>query len=319
MNKLFIVITASLLVCAGALAQDGPPGDAGPKILMYQSNAADPATTAGPVGAVASGGMFFSAEVPSGNGKIITGAPYTATASTEVTQVLGDGNRIINKTTASLARDTQGRTRREETMGMVGPWQVNGPKVVFINDPTSQTNYVLDPDKQTASLIKNVGTGSMPPLPPPPQPGMGVSIVTQSGGNVTYIQKGPGGNQPEDVKTESLGVQTMEGISVEGKRVTRTIPAGQIGNVQPIESTSEVWFSPDLQVVVMSKHSDPRFGETTYQLTGIQRAEPDHSLFEVPPGYTVRNMPAPMRLPAGAIGGGQIQFSDVGAGGPVVK
>ena len=80
----------------------------------------------------------------------------------------------------------------------------------------------------------------------------------------------------------------MEGVSVEGKRVTRTIPAGQIGNVQPIVTTSEVWFSPELQLVVMSKHSDPRFGETSYQLTGIQRTEPDHSLFEVPPGYTVK-------------------------------
>src|SRR6202795_36014 len=107
---------------------------------MYQSN------SAGPVSAVAGGGVFFSAEVPPpGNGKVITGAPYTATASTEITQVLGDGNRIVNKTTASLARDNQGRTRREETVGMVGPWQVNGPKLVFISDPASQTNYVLDP------------------------------------------------------------------------------------------------------------------------------------------------------------------------------
>ena len=74
-----------------------------------------------------------------------------------MTQVLGDGNRIVNKTTASLARDSQGRTRREETMGMVGPWQVNGPKLVFINDPTSQTNYVLDSNKQTAMVLKHAG------------------------------------------------------------------------------------------------------------------------------------------------------------------
>ena len=152
MTKIFIVMTATLLICAGALAQDAPSGDAGPRILMYQSSAA------APVGAVAGGGMFFSAELPPGNGKVITGAPYTATASTEMTQVLGDGNRIVNKTTASLARDSQGRTRREETMGMVGPWQMNGPKLVFINDPTSRkTNYVLDPGRQIVSAIKNPG------------------------------------------------------------------------------------------------------------------------------------------------------------------
>jgi hypothetical protein len=315
MNKIFVVMTAILLVCAGTFAQDAPPPDAGPKILMYQS------TEAMPVGPVAGGGMFFSAEV-SGNGKAITGAPYTATASTEMTQVLGDGNRIVNKTTAALARDSQGRTRREETMGMVGPWQVNGPKLVFINDPASQTNYILDPGKQTASVLK---LPALPPmLPPPgPPPGVNVGYMGQPGPNVTFIQKVSGGDQLEDVKTESLGVQMMEGVSVEGKRTTRTIPAGQIGNVQPIETVSEVWYSPDLQAVVMSKHSDPRFGETTYQLTGIQRAEPDHSLFEVPPGYTIQTIPAPMgfpaNLPSGTAGAGPVQFGIVGAGGPVGK
>jgi hypothetical protein len=310
MNKTLIVMTATLLACGSAFAQDAPPPDGGPKVLMYQSN------MAGPAGPMTAGGMIFSAEVAPGGGKPISGAPYTATASTEMTQVLGDGNRIVNKSSASLARDSQGRTRREETMGMVGPWQVNGPKLVFINDPISQTNYVLDAGRQTASVIKGLGPGMMPP-PPGPPPGANVGFMAQSGPNVTFIQRGPGGDQPEDVKTESLGVQTMEGVSVEGKRTTRTIPAGQIGNVQPIETVSEVWFSPDLQVVVMSKHSDPRFGETTYQLTGIQRAEPDHSLFEVPPGYTTQNMPAPMSLPAGSPRG-PVQFGVV-TGGPAGK
>jgi hypothetical protein len=306
MKKIFIVMAATLLICAGAFAQDAPRSDAGPEVLMYQGN------TAARVGPVTAGGMFFSAAVAD-NGKAIPGRPYTATASTEVTQVLSDGNRIVNKTTASLARDTLGRTRREETMGMVGPWQVNGPKLVFINDPTTQTNYVLDPGKQTATVIKGLQPGQMPP-PPVPPPGANVSLMSQAGGNVTFIQKGSAVVPPEDVKTESLGIQTMEGVSVEGKRVTRTIPAGQIGNVEPIVTVSEVWYSPDLQVVVMSKHSDPRFGETTYQLTGIQRDEPDPSLFQVPPGYTVKNMPSPMNLPTGGPAGMPVQIGVGGTG-----
>ena len=304
MKKIFVMTAAIFLTCGVALAQDAPPGDGSPKVFMYQTN------TAGPVGPVtAGGGMFFSAEVGPGGGKAITGAPYTATASTETTQVLGDGNRIVNNSTASLARDSQGRTRREETMGMVGPWQVNGSKVIFINDPAAQTNYVLDENKQTAMVMKlpNPPPGSMAPPPPFPPPGVQAGVDTgfmaQGGANVTFISRGSGSIQP-DVNTESLGVQTMEGVSVEGKRVTTTIPAGQIGNLQPIETVSEVWFSPELQVVVMSKHKDPRFGETTYQLTGIQRSEPDPSLFQVPPGYTVQNMPAPMSIRAGAIPGG---------------
>lgn len=312
MKNIFVMMSAMLLTCAAVFAQDAPPSDGGPKVLMYQTN------TAGPVGPVTAGGVFFSAEVAPGGGKVVTGAPYTATASTEMTQVLGDGNRIVNKTTASLARDSQGRTRREETMGMVGPWQVNGPKLVFINDPASQSNYVLDPNKQTATVLKMPAPGSMPPLPPSP-PGANVSIMSQAGGNVTFMQRGSGGDPTEDVKTESLGVQTMEGVSVEGKRTTRTIPAGQIGNVQPIETVSEVWFSPELQVVVMSKHSDPRFGETVYQLTGIQRTEPDHSLFEVPPGYTIKNAPGPISLNMGGTDGMPVQIGIGEPAGLIVK
>ena len=296
--KVFYILTAiTLLFCPGAFAQNTPPGDAGPNVMFYQSAAVSQG------GTMASGGVFFSAEVP-GNGKVITGAPYTATVSTEMTQVLGDGNRINNKTSASLARDSQGRTRREETMGMVGPWQVNGPKLVFINDPTSQTNYVLDFNKQTAMVMKHAGFNAAGPEP---------------GFTVQFPGKGPGGEQPEEIKTELLGNQTMEGVVVEGKRVTRTIPAGQIGNTQPIEITSEVWTSPDLQVIIMSKHNDPRFGETTYQLTGIQRAEPDHSLFEIPSGYTVKNMPAPMGLHTSGPEGEPAPFGAIGTMGPVVK
>src|SRR5260370_13846805 len=250
-----------------------------------------------------------------GNGKFITGAPYTATVSNEMSEVLADGNRINNKTSASLARDSQGRTRREETMGMVGPWQVNGPKLVFINDPTSQTNYVLDSDKQTVAVLKHAGIAGINVAGAGPT----VSASASGGFKVKYLEKEPGGDQPQATKTQSLGTLTMEGVAVEGKRVTRTIPAGQIGNTQPSEITSEVWTSQHLQLVVMSKHSDPRFGETTYQLTGIQRVEPDHSLFEVPPGYTVKNMPAPMEIRTGTTEGEPVPFVIVGTVGPIGK
>src|ERR1700682_762806 len=310
MNKICVLMAVTVLFCAGAFAQNVPPSDAGPNALFYQSAVVSP-------GGGMSGQVFLSAELP-GNGKVITGAPYTAIVSTEMTQVLGDGNRIDNKTTASLARDSQGRTRREETMGMVGPWQVNGPKLVFINDPTSQTNYVLDSNKQTAMVLKHVGlnvTGG------PMSASTSISASAEGGFKMVVQGRGPGGDQLQldEAKTESLGTQVMEGVAVEGKRVTRTIPAGQIGKAQPIEIISEVWTSPDLQVIVMSKHSDPRFGETTYQLSGIQRVEPDHSLFEIPSGYAVKNMPAPIRLHTSGPEGEPVPFGVVGGVGPIGK
>jgi len=100
----------------------------------------------------------------------------------------------------------------------------------------------------------------------------------------------------ENVKKEDLGAQTIEGVAATGTRMTITIPAGKIGNEGPIAIVDERWFSKDLQMVVMTKHSDPRSGETVYRLTNINRTEPDHSLFEVPGDYQIRELTtAPMR------------------------
>jgi hypothetical protein len=80
----------------------------------------------------------------------------------------------------------------------------------------------------------------------------------------------------------------VEGVEAEGSRTTITIAAGQIGNDLPINIVSEQWYSPELQLLLMTRHSDPRTGETTYRLTNVNRAEPDRSLFEVPGDYTVQ-------------------------------
>jgi hypothetical protein len=94
-----------------------------------------------------------------------------------------------------------------------------------------------------------------------------------------------------EAKTEKLDARQFDGVTAEGSRTTVTIPAGEIGNEQPIQIVDERWYSPELQVVVMTRHSDPRFGETTYRLTGIQRGEPSASLFQVPSDYTVKEGP----------------------------
>jgi TonB family protein len=100
-------------------------------------------------------------------------------------------------------------------------------------------------------------------------------------------------NDSPNVETESLGKQIVEGVEAEGTRTVRTIPAGQIGNDQPIQIVHERWYSPELQVVVMTRNSDPRTGETTYRLTNISRAEPAAALFQVPSDYTVKDAPTP--------------------------
>lgn len=111
-----------------------------------------------------------------------------------------------------------------------------------------------------------------------------------SGGQSTATLRTPtGATMRMNMNRESLGKQMIEGIECEGQRIVQTIPAGQIGNERPIEIINERWYSPELQVTVMTKQSDPRFGETIFRLAGITRAEPDEFLFKVPSEYTVKD------------------------------
>ena len=92
--------------------------------------------------------------------------------------------------------------------------------------------------------------------------------------------------------TKELGTKDIEGIRAEGKLRSYTIPAGEVGNKNAITVTTETWTSPDLQLTVYSKHSDPRVGDTIYRLTNLKRAEPSLSLFTAPDGYTIKETPS---------------------------
>src|ERR1700693_3213787 len=97
-------------------------------------------------------------------GKIVTGAPYSAQAVTQFTQTLADGNHIQKTTTASMARDSQGRTRTERSVGAIGPLAGSGSasKAVFINDPVGGMSYMLDASSHTARRIPAMGNRHRP-------------------------------------------------------------------------------------------------------------------------------------------------------------
>ncbi|HSU26205.1 MAG TPA: hypothetical protein VLI65_09495 [Pyrinomonadaceae bacterium] len=92
-----------------------------------------------------------------------------------------------------------------------------------------------------------------------------------------------------DGRSVSLGKKTIEGIEVEGTKITFEIPAGDIGNDKPIEVITENWFSPELQMIVWSRHLDPLSGEHIFRLTNIKRSEPAAELFTVPAGFRIEN------------------------------
>ena len=207
--------------------------------------------------------------------KVVTNAPYSADISDQSVQTLADGNRIQRSTTGHAARDSEGRSYLQQTI-TGGLFAQNGPKtVIFISDPIAGYSYVLDPATKIAvrRAIK-VPTGSKSWAP-----------------EGRFPNENPRPDGASRVETD-LGTQNINGISAQGKSVTHTIAAGAIGNAQAIVSTSETWYSPDLQIPVLAKRNDPRFGQSTYSATSIQRTEPPASLFQVPSEYTVQDAPA---------------------------
>jgi hypothetical protein len=107
-----------------------------------------------------------------------------------------------------------------------------------------------------------------------------------AGGNMIFKSTRRVADDPAPT-TESLGDQTIDGIHATGTRMTTTIPAGQMGNEQPILVTSERWYSSELKATVMTKHTDPWAGEIKTQFTNVSASEPDSSLFRVPSDYKV--------------------------------
>jgi hypothetical protein len=228
-------------------------------------------------------GMFaFEGMVGNIGGKAVTGSPFSAVVTSEHVQKLADGNTIDNKTTSNITRDSSGRTRRDITLPSIGPLATSGEpqKMVSITDPVAQTHYFLNVTKKTYQQFSSRPRGNFPPR-------MGNRLTPPSGES----------GQPT---TESLGVRTFEGVTAEGTRVTRTIPAGAAGNANPIVITTERWYSPDLQLTVLETRTDPRFGTSTFQLTNIVRNEPDPTMFAVPSDYTLQKGRGFGRGPRGA-------------------
>jgi hypothetical protein len=293
MNRIVILLVNALLLAGSAVAQDSAPREKVRSLTITQdepmiSMRGGPANMMFQHDKVSEGAISFLGAEMAGAGETITAAPYIATATTESTQVLGDGNRIVNKTSGLVARDSQGRTRRETDLHRIGPLQVDSPKMVFINDPTAHTQYIFHPGGEATKVIRSEATWGDGPqiidLHGTGQSGMKTKMIVRTiGGSGKEAQQ----ETSEQVKHEDLGTQTIEGLSAQGKRDTITIPAGQVGNERAIEIVSETWYSPELHTMVLRKHSDPRVGETVFRLTDIKRNEPDASLFQPPPGTKV--------------------------------
>ena len=199
--------------------------------------------------------------------QVVAGAPYSGVEVRSRSMVLANGTVIQNTDQTKVARDGQGRVRRESTHQTPDGKTVTR---ITISDPVSGMAYELDPATKTAF--------QRPAHFPNPQ--------STNGTNPRTVRQPA---QPSaNIKRESLAAQPINGVIASGTRVTHTIPAGTIGNSAAIETVHETWMSDDLKVPVKSRMTDPRNGTTTSELTNLMRGEPDSSLFAVPSDYTIR-------------------------------
>jgi hypothetical protein len=217
----------------------------------------------------------------------VTGKPFSATEMRRTVQMLANGAKIETSDSNQFYRDDQGRTRAEQT--------VDGRTTIVIMDPVARFVAILD---RAAKTVRKT------PMPADAVNG-GVSVsqgkvmvrmgsTTTSGGGAgarLHIDEAPfKTGTAARMTAEDLGEKALNGVMAQGTRETRTIPAGAIGNDRELLMVDERWFSNDLQVMVKSVNSDPRFGETTYQLTNIVRAPQDPVLFQVPADYVEKSL-----------------------------
>lgn len=199
---------------------------------------------------------FIEAQMRFGD-RLVKNSPFSAEIIIENTRRLFDGSIITNQNKGAIYRDGAGRTRREQTIDKIGSFSLGEPhKIVLINDFDAKTHYFLDLNRKTFRR-QPIGDKPLPKIE----------------------------NELQDGTTESLGTKMLEGVKVEGTRTTFEIPVGQIGNDKSIQVVTEKWFSPDLQMIVMSRHIDPLAGEQVFRLVNIKLGEPSADLFSVPKDF----------------------------------
>jgi hypothetical protein len=241
-KHIFAVSFAVGLLSAAAVAQPPPPTPPeAPDRLFFLQNVAPLPVFSGQIDIIRSEGG-----VP---GPVVKGKPYSARSITESTQTLADGNRITQRNEAVIHRDTEGRTRREETLGGVGAWQAGEPvTMINIHDPVGGKSYVLDPAQRTAreippfrmaiaqagqaTMVAPAGVGAAwsvaVPAPPPAPGAAGGGVAVDVDRNVTVIRRTEGGR--EDVRVFRSGAS---------EPLVAAFPPGTTGAYEPAEDLGE--------------------------------------------------------------------------------
>ncbi len=260
----------------------------------------------------------------------VKNAPYSAEVVSEQQHTLADGNQIVNTSSTMSYRDSAGRTRQEmrDAGGTLRSVTISDAAegVTYILNPETKTATKIGPHRDMARIagdkarvhieemhkdggerviVKRIereadgearrriredvrirvhkDLADMPRMAGLDRIG---PAIAGAFGDMKWAAKS---------SVKDLGTREIEGVKAQGKMKSYEIPAGEIGNRNPIVVASESWYSPELQVTLMTKRSDPRTGERIWRMANIKRDEPAPALFAVPSDYTVKDMMAHIR------------------------
>jgi hypothetical protein len=199
----------------------------------------------------------------------IPNEPFSGVVNVERSRVRRNGSVVNFRTIREIARDSRGRIHNE-SRELVPVSDTKTPEVMRIHlyDPQTRISTILIPQERTF-WTKTV---NHPPSAVPPA----LRYASPTDSSLP---------RNEFAKEEDLGIRDIEGVSVHGVRETQTIPAENSGSDNETVITDEYWYSDDLRINLMIKHSDPRTETLTMTVTQITRTEPDPALFEIPDGY----------------------------------
>ena len=169
---------------------------------------------------------FVSSEMSFDN-KLVKGAPFTADTENETIKTLADGNRIIHKNSGSIARDSEGRTRRESTITAIGQFAGNeATRTITISDPVNGAMYVLEPQSKVA---RKMGVRLPAQMRSAASPGEGPKQISFSGGTaqVNALKRVNPTYPPVAKAAKATGiVQVQITVSEEGKVIEANAISG---------------------------------------------------------------------------------------------
>jgi hypothetical protein len=210
--------------------------------------------------------------------------PYTAEYTITRVQVLANGTTITRERKEVKALDSQGRRMTALTLTSES------------GDRAEVTHvFVFDPVAHTQTQWTSPGTRATVTAMPVPEsahtgPAHTCSPMAPDPDNVHVT--GPHSTST----TENLGTAEILGVEARGRRTTRTIPAGAVGNEEPLETTKETWTAVAAglnSLLVRDVTDDPRTGKSTRELTQLTQGDPDPSTFQPPEGYEIVTKDAP--------------------------